>query len=572
MTAHDTTVLVVGAGPAGMTAALLLARLGIRCRIIERRATPQPSPAAHVVNARTFEIFRAAGVDMGAIAAACQDPADAGHVYWMTTLAGRELGHLTYERQGDDVLALSPTPLRNLSQHRLEPILADILRASAGVTIAYGQEWQGAEQDADGVTSHVRERATGMVETIRSRWLIAADGAASPVRRALGITPIGPDQLQSFVMIHCDADFRALVGDRPGVLYWTTAPDATGTFVAHDIDRTWVYMHGFDPAQESVADYTDDRCADIVKRALGSDAHPFTIRTVRTWTMTAQVAERYRERRMILVGDAAHRFPPTGGLGLNTGLQEAHNLVWKIAAVEAGWAPATLLDTYESERRPVAQRNADVSLENAMRLMEVYRALAAVDPAARTAGTFPISAELRAAIANQAEHFDMLGLQLGFAYADGAIAAGGANAGASGANATNDGVAESSPVRAYLPTALPGARLPHAWIERDGRRISTLDLVAYDRFTLITGPAGGAWAEAVADRIPIAVVTLGADVVDGDGTWTELLALGAQGAILVRPDQHVAWRSPRGLAAPAVLAHALDRALDRILDRTRIAA
>src|SRR5262249_59387245 len=126
------------------------------------------------------------------------------------------------------------------------------------------------------------------------------------------------------------------------------------TFVAHDLASTWVYMHPWDPDHESAADYTEDACTAIVRRALGTDTVPFTIRTIRTWTMTAQVAQRYREGRVILVGDAAHRFPPTGGLGLNTGVQDAHNLAWKIAAVDAGWAPDSLLDTYDAERRPVA--------------------------------------------------------------------------------------------------------------------------------------------------------------------------------------------------------------------------
>jgi 2,4-dichlorophenol 6-monooxygenase len=430
------------------------------------------------VNARTLEILRAAGVDMRAIAAASQDPADAGRVYWMTTLAGQELGSLPYERQGDDVLALTPTPLRNLSQHRLEPILAETLRGLSNVDLAYGETWERATQDGDGVTSHVHDQSSGDTYEVRSRWLVAADGAASPVRRALGIAPIGPDQLQTFVMIHLDANFRALVAERPGVLYWTTAPDATGTFVAHEIDRTWVYMHPFDPDRESLADYDEARCRELVCRALGSSDHPFAIRTVRTWTMTAQVAERYRERRIFLVGDAAHRFPPTGGLGLNTGVQDAHNLVWKLAAVDAGRAADALLDTYESERRPIAQRNADVSLQNAMRLMEVYQALASVEPAARAAGTIPIDEALRTAIANQAEHFDMLGLQLGFAYATGAL-------GGDGETAT------PSPVRDYVPSALPGARLPHAWVRRNGDRISTLDLIRYDRFTLIVGARDG---------------------------------------------------------------------------------
>jgi len=528
MTHSDTPVLVVGAGPVGMTAALLLSRLGIPSRIIERRTAPQSAPAAHVVNARTFEIFRAAGVDMQAIAAACQDPADAGQVLWVTTLAGQELGRLPYERQGDDALAYTPTPLRNLSQHRLEPILLDQLRGFANIDIAYGHEWEHAEQDSASVTSKIRDHVSGAVYEARSRWLIAADGAASPVRKLLGIEPIGPDRLQSFAMIHFEANLRALVGHRPGALYWTTAPEAAGIFVAHDIDSTWVYMKPWDPDSESATDYSPTVCADIVRRAMGTDAYPFAIRTIRMWTMTAQVAERYRERRVFLVGDSAHRFPPSGGLGLNTGVQDAHNLAWKIAAVEAGWAPDALLDTYEIERRPVAQHNADVSLQNAMRLGEVYKALATADATGDT---------VRAAIVNQAEHFDMLGLQLGFIYALGAIA-----------GDRDEKPTHGTSVRDYVPTAFPGARVPHAWVTRAGVRASTLDLFAYDRFTLVTGPAGQPWLKAVAGPAPIDCVVIGRDVVDENGDWMALLGIDADGAVLVRPDQHVAWRSQHAVA------------------------
>jgi 2-polyprenyl-6-methoxyphenol hydroxylase-like FAD-dependent oxidoreductase len=558
----ETPALVVGAGPAGMTTALLLSRLGIPSRIVERRATPLTAPAAHVVNARTFEIFRAARVDMRAIAAACQDPADSGQVLWVTTLAGQELGRLPFEGQGEDTLAFTPTPLRNLSQHRLEPILLEELRRCPDIDVAYGHEWEGAEQDAAGVTSRIRNHANGTVYEARSRWLIAADGAASRVRRSLGIELIGPDRLQSFVMIHCEANLRSLVGHRPGVLYWTTAPGAIGTFVAHAIDSTWVYMHPWDPDRESAADYTEAACTAIVRRALGTDAHPFTIRTIRTWTMTAQVAERYRRQRAFLVGDAAHRFPPTGGLGLNTGVQDAHNLVWKLAAVEAGWAPDALLDTYEAERRPIAQRNADVSLQNALRLGEVYQALAGdrarlADGVGAAVPDAPVSDALRTAIANQAEHFDMLGLQLGFAYASGAV--------------VDDGSPKpAASVRDYVPSALPGARVPHAWVTRAGVRVSTLDLFAYDRFTLVAGPAGRAWAEAAAAEVPIDTVVVGEDVADEDGHWMHLLGIDDEGAVLVRPDQHVAWRSPHGVSdTTGALAHALATILSRPEERRR---
>ena len=557
----DVPVLIVGAGPVGLMTGLLLRRLGIASHIVERRSGLQRAPAAHVVNARTFEICRQAGVDMGAIAAAATPPADGGATYWVTKLGGEVLGRLPYERQDDDVLAFTPTPLRNLSQHRFEPILLEALLASGAAPPRFGHRWQSATAEADGMTSRVTEVDTGRDYEIRSRYLIAADGAGSPVRKSRGIAPVGPDRLQSFVMIHFEANLRSLVRDCPGVLYWINDPDCRGIFIAHDIDREWVFMHSWDPERESADSYDSARCEALVRRALARPDVELTMRNISPWVMTCQVAERYRDGRVILVGDAAHRFPPTGGLGLNTGVQDAHNLAWKLAAVLDGTAPDALLDTYQCERQPVAQYNAEQSLQNAMRLLEVPRALGFSDDreAARRnfdemLGDAARRQEVAAAIAGQAEHFDMLGLQLGYAYAQGAL--------------LPDGSAPAvlaNPVRDFAPSSRPGARLPHGWVPHDAGRRSTLDLIPLDRLTLLVGPAGAAWLEAARALEPrLACVHIGVDVADGHDWWTSIAGMGADGALLVRPDQHVAFRARTAVADPHA---ALQRAVAATLCR-----
>jgi 2,4-dichlorophenol 6-monooxygenase len=542
----DVPVLIVGAGPTGLTAGVLLSRLGIAYHLIERRPGPQRAPAAHVVNARTFEIWRQAGVDMDAILAAAKDPRDAGSVYWVTRLGGEVLGRLAFERQGDDTLAFTPTPLRNLSQHRLEPILVDSLtRTGAGPR--YGQQWEGMQQSAASVISQVRETETGEAYEVRSRYVIAADGAGSPVRKSLGIQPIGPDRIQSFLMIHFEADLRPLVGDCPGVLYWVSDPACTGTFVAHDIDREWVFMQTWDPDRDSIEQYDAARCEAIVRRAMMRDDVRLAIRAAAPWMMTSQTAERYRDGRVFLAGDSAHRFPPTGGLGLNTGVQDAHNLVWKIAAVEKGWADVGLLDTYEQERQPIARYNAEQSFLNAARLLEVPQAMGTNDEPERAQRNFAAMLgdpgrrqEVRAVIENQAEHFDMLGLQLGYSYETGALVADGASP-----------PVVANPVRDFVPSSRPGARLPHGWVEVGNRRVSTLDLIRLDGLTLLVGEAGSAWVEAARDlRLPCRSLQIGVDVADPGNWWTSVALMEPSGALLVRPDQHVAFRSRRGVSNP----------------------
>ena len=527
----DVDVLIVGAGPVGLTAALLLERLGCSVAIVERRDGPQRAPAAHAVNARTFEIWRQIGLDVDHIRSHAQDPADAGAVHWVTKLGGEVIASLPYERQGDEQLAVTPTPLRNLSQHRLEPLLVDALD-KAGIDVCYEHSWESATSDDAGVFSMIG--GPDGTRSVTSRWVLACDGASSPVRRMLGIEPEGPHRIESFVMVHFAANLRDLVGDHPGVLFWICDPAAGGAFVADDLDREWVYMHAYDPDAEDAASYTPARCDQLVRRALANPDIDIDIDivTTATWTMTAQVAARFRSGRFFLVGDAAHRFPPTGGLGLNTGVQDADNLAWKLAAVDHGRAEVDLLDSYEQERRPVARRNAEVSLANALKLIEVPVALGAHPDLevfqANMAATLADAAGragVVAAIENQATHFDMLGLQLGYCYESSEAADSGALV---------DGI---DPVRTYVPSSRPVARLPHGWIQRSGTVCSTLDLIPLDRPVLIAGPTC---------EIVDCDQRVGIDFDDPGGWWSDTLAMPDTGALLVRPDQHIAvrWMTP----------------------------
>ncbi len=517
-------VLVVGAGPTGLTAAILLHRLGLRVRIVDQRGGPQRAPAAHAVNARSFEVWRQAGVNVDLLRAAATSPRDAAATNWVTKLGGNLLGSLPYERQGDEMLAVTPTPLRNLSQHRLEPLLvAESL--AIGIDVEYSTTWVSSVQ-GDAFIDTALQSASGADQNVRAKYLLACDGAGSPIRRSLGIQPIGPAKLQQFLMVQFEANLRTIVAEQLGILFFVMDPESNGVFVAHDVDHDWVYMHPFDSDVEPIETFTTTHCEALVRAAMVPNDVPMAVKTVSAWTMTSQVVDRYQAGRIFLVGDSAHRFPPTGGLGLNTGVQDAHNLAWKIAAVLHGTAGEELLDSYEAERRPVAINNGEQSLTNAFKMIEVPIALG-TDPdvgvARNNMDAVLASAEGRAsvaaAIANQAAHFDMIGLQLGMIYGD-------------------ERDQSKVDVSRYEPSSTPGGRLPHAWVIREGRSVSTLDLIPLDRYVVFLGPD--------ASMPPGYGLALQMRVDRNDDAlqrwWTTILGLNDSSVLVVRPDQHIQSR------------------------------
>lgn len=535
MTHETTPVLISGGGPVGLALSIELAWRGVRSVLVNTEPTTAAHPQGNTHNARTMEHYRRLGIaDRVRAVGLPQDLVT--DVIYLTRFTGHEFARIPMPSSAEkktriaacDMSFLTPEPIHRASQFYVEPELFAHAGTLDEIDLRFGWELTGFDQQDDGVTSTIRNAESGETETVNSRWLAGCDGAHGYTRRALDIPYRGEggDEVAFFIgrmlSVYIDAPAIYDVMKTDSVWqYWTVNVDARTCIVTLDEKGKFVVLTKYPDSGEP----DEEDIAREIRNAVGADID-IEIISVREWTAgNALVADSYGEGRVLLAGDAVHLFTPTGGFGMNTGVEDAVNLGWKMAAIHHGWAPETLLATYEAERRPIGIRNTQSSrkLASDVATIQVPEALEDDTPEGERA-----RAELGRHLSGFTEEFASLGIQLGARYDASPLIVG-------------DGTAPppDSPVT-YVPSACPGGRAPHVWLD-DGASI-------HDRFgkwfTLVTFGAPDAdtsamAAAASAQNVPLDVIEI------AEPAARDLYQCAFA---LIRPDHHVAWR---GDALPA---------------------
>jgi len=517
-----TSVLVVGGSLTGLSSAVFLAWHGVPTLLVERHPDLLMHPRLRGITPRTVEIFRQVGIEQ-----AIKDSSFAGAEFaWRPvraeTMADEHYDAVEDEEDDDvpeDAGAVSPCGFGPIDQDKLELILRS-RAVELGADVRFSTELVSFDQDDEGVTAHIRDRRTGETTTVRADYLIACDGWASPIRQHLGISLDGPGPLFHTITAIVDADLRPATRGRKVTVAYLQRPQPFTIMLAHNEEGTrWVFGTGYSPEHEKLEEYTDERVTELVRAAAGLPDLQVTVRPqipgtqhkIFGFSIGAQVARQYRSGRVFLVGDAAHLVPPTGGFGGNAGIQDAHNLAWKLAAVVRGEAGPSLLDTYHDERRPVG-------------LLTMTQALARFGDRMGPGAETPL--------------LDHAAVSMGYRYQSAAIL---------------DPV-EGDPVTPAKLRGEPGTRAPHVPIDGGvAGAQSTIDLYGKNA-VLLAGPGGSDWVNGATSAakelgIPLDAYRFGGEITGEDGP--ERYGIGTDGAVLIRPDGFVAWRSTGSVADPA---------------------
>lgn len=524
----------------GLCASIMLSYNGVSSLLVERHSGTSPYPKARALNSRTMEIFRQLGIETD-VRRISLPPEDSGYAVWMKTLAdGRELSRKKMIAVGPDESynSLTPTPGCTSSQDILEPLLLRAAQskfsASSNSQISFDTELVDLEQNFDGVSVVVTNHKTMEKKIINAKYVIAADGASSRVRDILGIRMVGADIPGFTINILFRADISRYIEGRSinmCIIRNQEAPEARGVLAKLPVRDLWYFQASAglalghpSPIKEG---YSPERCKEIIRKVVGEDDIDLEVIRAVPWSTSAKYAERFAAGRVFLAGDAAHLMPVTGGFAMNTGIQEVHNLTWKIAMSVNGFAGTDLLASYSAEREPTGRWTVEEVFNNFKSLrLEEQQAQKNVPPASRL-GVRP-------------EYFNELGLIFGASYESTAVVPDGSRE-----------VQTLNRVTDYTPTARPGHRVPHLWfIKNDWSRVSTTDLIG-PFMLLLCGDEGVHWLDAateIADRLPVKAHMVGhrGDLYMSDNSsWPDAFGINLDGALLVRPDGYVAWRKKR---------------------------
>ncbi len=536
--AHEYPVLIAGGGLVGLSAAMFLAQHNVSSLAIERLSGASQLPRAAFFHMRTIELFRAAGIEAEVREQSLKEFTPEGAIVLMDTLAGKQLAAFI-PSLNEGVDALSPCRRLFVTQPGLEPILRR--RAEmAGARVLNGHEVIGVAQDADGVTVTAREESSGREIRLRAKYLIGADGAHSKVRDLLGVEFDGRGVFSNSMTIYFRANLAPWLLNKPLSVIYIGNPVLGGFFrMDKDCQSGFLCVNTVgDPKQNPVAasnasaDVSEQRLIDFVRAGVGDPNLPVKIDGIARWRATSDVARRFKVGRVFLAGDAAHLMPPNGGFGGNTGIHDAHNIAWKLAMVLGQKAGAELLETYEVERKPVGKFTVEQAYTRYVTRTAPYLGAKDFEPPAND-----------------------FNIELGYLYRSPGIM-----------SEDQDDKVHDDPRQTF---GRPGSRAPHVWLERDGGRVSTIDL-AGQTFALIAGPEGETWcnaARAAANQLGIKLETHcvnGGGLRDPDGAFLQAYGLSAGGAALIRPDGFVAWRATSPPSNPETTMTSVLRSILRV--------